>query len=250
VLNKVHKTHTYAENLCLSKNLQINCNGLFSKKNICWFTSFVLNLLVMLLLVRVWLIIHLIGWFTPNYQLDLVRIVTPKDGEVLQGNVAINGTVTGVGLQYADIGFQFQDTTSSEWFLIARVNQAVIDENLTNWETSTVADGDYRLRVMAQYSDGHQLEVVSQNLRVRNYTPIETIEATAGGPQATAMQNNLSANGSVDRTAVPTATSMPGNKLSLTYQDLSQSAIKGAISGVLLLTVLGLWLIIRRRRLG
>lgn len=64
------------------------------------------------------LLIHLIiGGFLPSRQLDLVRITSPKSGDVLQGNVEISGTVTGVGLQYAEISFQFQDTNNAEeWF--------------------------------------------------------------------------------------------------------------------------------------
>ncbi len=201
--------------------------------------------------VRIWLLAYFLsGWFSPNNQLDLVRILSPKDGDVLQGNVVISGTVTGVGLQYADISFQYQDSTSSEWFLIEQINQVIIDDSMINWETSSVADGNYRLRILAQYSDGHQLEAISQKLRIRNYTTIETLVVTPSGSLATPGQLLETSSVLLSPTAIATATEMPKNELSLTFGDMGKSAMNGAITGVLLLVVLGLWLIIRGRRLG
>ncbi len=201
--------------------------------------------------VRIWLLAHFLsGWFSPNNQLDLVRILSPRNGDVLQGNVVISGTVTGVGLQYADISFQYQDTSSSEWFLIERINEAMIDDSMINWETSSVADGNYRLRILAQYSDGHQLEAISQNLRIRNYTTIETVVETPSGSLVTPAQLSETSAIFLSPTAIATATDLPKNELSLTLGDIGKSALNGAITGVLLLIVLGLWLIIRGRRLG
>lgn len=198
------------------------------------------------------LLFHLtFGAFSPLQQLDLVRILSPKSGDVLQGNVVITGTVTGVGLQYAEISFQFQDTENSdEWFLISRIDNSVIDDDLISWDTSSIADGNYRLLVKGFYEDGHQLQAISDQLRIRNYTPIETKTADEILTTPVITSESVVITSTSTPPILSTATNMPSNNLSLEMNDLFASATTGAVIGILVLIVLGVWLIIRRRRIG
>jgi len=131
------------------------------------------------LIMIVSLILNLsIGWFSPTNQLDLVRILSPQKDEVLQGNIDIIGTATGIGFQYAEVSFRFHNSESGTWFLISQIGEPKIDELLTNWDTSTIVDGDYELKIQAYYEDGHTIESILGNLRIRNYSAIETVTPT------------------------------------------------------------------------
>jgi len=43
---------------------------------------------------------------------------------------------------------------------------------------------------------------------------------------------------------------MPNNELEIELQEIMVYAMRGAVIGVLLLIVIGIWLIIRRRQIG
>ena len=210
-----------------------------------------LNLLVMHLIMIVSLIFNLsIGWFSPTNQLDLVRILSPQKDEVLQGNIDIIGTATGIGFQYAEVSFRFHNSESGTWFLISQIGEPKIDELLTNWDTSTIVDGDYELKIQAYYEDGHTIESILGNLRIRNYSAIETVTPTK-------IQSQM-----IESTKIPSerteslsskklyATPMPNNELEIELQEIMVYAMRGAVIGVLLLIVIGIWLIIRRRQIG
>ncbi len=210
-----------------------------------------LNLLVMHLIMIVSLIFNLsIGWFSPTNQLDLVRILSPQKDEVLQGNIDIIGTATGIGFQYAEVSFRFHNSESGTWFLISQIGEPKIDELLTNWDTSTIVDGDYELKIQAYYEDGHTIESILGNLRIRNYSAIETVTPTK-------IQSQM-----IESTKIPSeitkslsskklyATPMPNNELEIELQEIMVYAMRGAVIGILLLIVIGIWLIIRRRQIG
>ena len=59
------------------------------------------------------------------------------------------------------------------WFLIAQGSQPVENGLLASWDTSLITDGDYRLR--ADQVVGWIVErLLLPNIRVRNYTVVET----------------------------------------------------------------------------
>jgi hypothetical protein len=208
-----------------------------------------LNLFVMHFLFLIALIINqFTGWDSVHQQLDLVRILAPGDADVLQGVVTIKGTIAGVGLQRSEVGFRYQDGGSESWFFIEQINEAIVDAIIAQWDTATIADGTYQLRIIAYYADGHQLETIVNNLRVRNYTAIETpifsteesvlpglpIETPTSLPSKTA--------------PIATPTLLAVNEMVLTTDDIAVSVVQGAVIGILFLLVLGLWVIIRRGR--
>jgi len=208
-----------------------------------------LNLFVMHFWFSIAMIINLFsGWASVNKQLDLVRILTPDDGSVLQGIVTVKGTVAGVGLQNGEVGFRYQDGGSESWFFLEQFNEPIVDATIAQWDTATIADGTYQLRVIAYYADGHQLETIVSNLRVRNYTVIET-------PVFSTKESELPVLTDVAPTSLPTETSpiatptpLTVNDLVLTNDDIVSSVVQGAVIGILFLIILGIWMFIRKGR--
>lgn len=189
-------------------------------------------------------------WFSPFPQLDLVRIQSPVDGDYLQGNVQITGTVTGTGLQTAEISFRYQDSQSQSWFVISQFSSPVVDDIIATWDTSTIADGVYQIRVLAVFENGREQETIINDLNVRNYTPFDPIKTE--NPELITTENPQ--NQSVTIEATPTLrsspTPMPSNEMVISQSQFITTAIQGGILGVLFLFVIALFIIIRRRKMG
>ena len=70
-----------------------------------------------------------------------------------------------------------EDTDVSDegnWFLIQYSYEPVENGTLAVWDTSTIADGNYHLRIKVLLTDGRTRETIVSQLRVRNYTAVET----------------------------------------------------------------------------
>lgn len=189
-------------------------------------------------------------WFSVFPQLDLVRISSPTQGEYLQGIIQIIGTVTGNDLARVEVSFRYQDNQSESWFLIDQFDQPIVDDVLARWDTSTIADGEYQIRVLAVYSDGREQEAIIKNLFIRNYTPFDPIKTE----NPTQVQSVISENKTEIATITPTQrispTPMPPNEMIITEGQFLRTVVQGAILGILLLFVIVLFIFIRSRKLG
>ena len=72
------------------------------------------------------------------------------------------------------MAFGYQDDPTATWFLIEQSAEPVKKGLIASWDTSTITDGEYQLRVRVILADGKVAEAIVPNLRVRNYTPVET----------------------------------------------------------------------------
>lgn len=167
-------------------------------------------------------------------------INTPTGGEALQGVVAITGTTQAAGFQAAEVSFAYASGSTGTWFLIEQVGAPVIENQIAAWDTTTISDGMYHLRLQVFLSDGTVLEKVVENVRVRNYTAVETSTPPAPGETvlptraATARPTSTPA---VDFVAAGrTPEPLPTNPARLSSQNLRESAAVGvgAVAAVLL----------------
>ncbi len=163
----------------------------------------------------------------PGYAQDAaVQIDAPANGEALQGVVMINGTTAMEGLRSVEVSFAYQKDPTNTWFPIWQGSAAVKNGLLARWDTSTIADGNYRLRVQVVLQDGRVLESVVNDLRVRNYSVVETSTPAAGQRRTEVLA--LTATPLPDfQPAAVQVTPLPTNPAQLTEQDLRQSALTG-----------------------
>jgi hypothetical protein len=105
---------------------------------------------------------------------ETVRISAPGNNEVLQGVLTINGSTTVSTFASGELQFSYNKTPKT-WFLIQSLEQPVLDGKLAAWDTNSVTDGVYDLRLVVIMKDGSQKEAFISGLRIRNYTPIETL---------------------------------------------------------------------------
>ena len=173
---------------------------------------------------------------------------SPRPGEALQGVVTITGSADLPDLVSMEVSFAYHDDPSHTWFLIAESQQPVTSGTLATWDTTTITDGDYDLRLLVHLKDGTAQQVVISGLRVRNYTPVETSTpqpAAAATAAATAV---------TDTPLPPTATPIPPtptpfspNPAQLSQVDYLSGLALGGIVVLVLFVGMGVYVTMRKR---
>jgi hypothetical protein len=171
----------------------------------------------------------------------LPAIISPQQGDVLQGVVTIRGSSNETGFLSSEVDFAYAGDTTDSWFLVGNGNRPVDSDTLAAWDTTTITDGNYNLRLRVYRSDGTHLDVIVPNLRVRNYTPVET-----PSPAPTAILPTLTPSGTLTPTPFPSPTSLLVNSAVLTQADIFTSLAYGGLGAVILIIILGLYLWLRR----
>jgi hypothetical protein len=177
-----------------------------------------------------------------------VTILSPVSGQALQGNVPVAGSLAVPGFSSAELLFSYADNPTSTWFLIQNITGIREGSPLAQWDTTTISDGTYTLRLVVRLDDGSEIEQNVTGLRVRNYTPIETETPTpvtptiapvlVGTPTATLTPTPLP----------PTPTPFPPNPAQLTSQQYREGFGKGALAVLGFFALMGLYWIIQGRR--
>jgi hypothetical protein len=170
-------------------------------------------------------------------------ISQPLPGGVLQGEVNIVGNTDIPGFSSAEVAFSYADDTTSTWFLIATISEPSSGQILTTWDTSSITDGTYTLRLRVILMDSTHLDILAPGLRVRNYTPIETPTPAPTAPEATALPT-ITPTG----TPYPTPTQLLQNRAIVSAVDIGTSIIYGGMATLLLFISAGLYILIRRNQ--
>jgi hypothetical protein len=168
-------------------------------------------------------------------------ILSPRQGEVLQGTVTITGSSAETGFLSSEVDFAYAGDTTGTWFLVAAASQPVDSNTLATWDTTTITDGNYNLRLRVYLKDGTHLDAIIPDLRVRNYTPVETPT-----PAPTAVLPTLTPTDTLTPTPFPTPTPLPVNPAVLTRADISTSLVYGGLGAVILIIILGIYFWLRR----
>jgi hypothetical protein len=153
-----------------------------------------------------------------------VKISDPQNGDVLQGVVLIHGTTDVPEFRLTEVSFGYQNDPTTTWFIIEQSKAPVKNDLIASWDTSTITDGEYQLRVKVELADGQMVQEVVTNLRVRNYSPVETGTPDANPakqifPTATSLPDYI-----MD---ISTPTPLPTNPAQLTVENLQSSAFRG-----------------------
>jgi hypothetical protein len=185
------------------------------------------------------------GTVTPTSTPDLPQITSPLGGQALQGSHPIEGSIPIAGFAGAELSFAYQADATQTWFLIAELIQIPDGPVLAQWDTTTITDGIYTLRLVVTNVDGSRSSAIVTGLRVRNYSPVETITPTAVTPSATPEPGDTpvpSATLVPTLTPVPsTSTPLPPNPAQIDQLDILLTMGKGALAILGFLCVLGLY---------
>ena len=191
---------------------------------------------------------------TPTAEEPRPNIAAPLPGQALQGSVPVSGRMRLPEFRGAELSFTYQDDPRRTWFLIKTFDEPVDDGLLTDWDTTTLTDGIYQLRLVVHREGGRQpVEILIPGLRVRNYTPIET-ETPA--PTATPQPGDTpvpTPTPTVTSTPIPlTSTPLPTNAAMISGSEIATSMGEGVLVVGLAFAVGGVYLglrgLLRRRR--
>ncbi len=143
------------------------------------------------------------------------RVDSPQPGEHIQGQVIISGNTTISGYARTEVYFGYED--SSGWFLITVSDQPVRNGPIATWDTMTIIDGIYQLKIVVYLVDGSSVEAIVPGLVIANQVtmPSATYRATAALSITSSGQGN-----STESPRIITATAFPGNPASVSETGL------------------------------
>lgn len=189
------------------------------------------------LIVLIFLSLMLMG-FSPMSQSGQVAISDPTNGEIIKGVVEVFGSAAGEKFTDYDLAYAYTTAETVTWFPISSNNQEVNSGKLGSWDTSTITDGDYSLKLTVHFSGLPDQEVIVQPLHVRNYTLAETSTLAPEIP--------------VERTTLPTIMitqvnpEKQQNPAVMTESEYRNAITYGLMSGLVIILFLILYNIIRR----
>lgn len=179
-----------------------------------------------------------------------LAITSPEADQIVQGLVIVSGTVTVLGFSSYELSFAYKDDPTGTWFTLQNSSLPVFDGELGTWDTTTLTDGNYSLRLRVFLLDGSVQETIVTDLRVRNYTAVPTSTFT---PTATPFAEIVAPTAQLIAPLLatvtpshPTPTPFPPNPAGLTVPSISEALGRGAILSLLLILVVGLILRLRR----
>ena len=179
-----------------------------------------------------------------------LAISSPEADQIVQGLVIVSGTVTVLGFSSYELSFAYKDDPTDTWFTLQNSSLPVFEGELGAWDTTTLTDGDYSLRLRVFLLDGSAQETIVTDLRVRNYTAVPTSTFTpTATPFAEIVAPTAQLIAPLPATATPshpTPTPFPPNPAGLTVSSISEALGRGAILSLLLILVVSLILRLRR----
>ena len=104
-------------------------------------------------------------------------ITAPTAGQILRGQVSITGTTDIPNFASAELDFAYASDATGSWFLIQTFSQPVANSAITIWDTTSISDGDYILRLRVTLQDGSTLDAIVK-VTVQNQAPLPTSAST------------------------------------------------------------------------
>ena len=181
---------------------------------------------------------------TPGTQ---VSILSPDPGQALQGTILIIGEINIEEALTVELSFSYLDEPRDTWFLIQEVEEAIPREFKQEWDTTTLTDGQYTLRLVVT-TDQDQFIAYVPGLRVRNYSAIETNTPVPTLTPAPADTHAPTETPTMTITPVlHTTTPLPPNPAQINPADISMSIGKGAFAALSFFALLGIYQYLQNR---
>ena len=175
-----------------------------------------------------------------------LSLASPLAGQAIQGSVPINGNTAIPDFASAEISFTYSSDAKDTWFLIAESDVPVQDGLLAQWDTTTITDGIYNLRLAVKLDDGSTQEVLVEKVRVRNYSPVETdtpVPTETPVPGATPAPTFTPT--PTFTPVPPTGTAIGANPVQIHTSDLGASLSRGVFVAFILFALFGLYILLR-----
>ncbi len=134
-----------------------------------------------------------------------------------------------------DLDFSHSPGPEDGWFNIITSDKNPPDGLLGVWDTSSISDGNYRLRLTVYYKDSPKAEYFAEEIRVRNYSPIETATPASG---VLTNPTQGTSNKPTFQAPVFQGETQNSNNIEITRPQLVRLAVVSLIAGILLAFIL------------
>ncbi len=190
-----------------------------------------LNLLVRLMKTSVFLSVFLI---LLSAQDSPLAISSPAPGDVLRGEVTIIGSTDVPNFSSAQLDFAYGSDASETWFPLAAFSQPALNSPLYLWNTASITDGEYILRLRVTFNNGTFQEVtvpatIQNDAPIFAPTPSPTSTPESGVGIQIPTPFLLAASPTPTEIPRPTPTALPANPAALTQTDIYASLTRGAL---------------------
>src|SRR5919106_2397632 len=116
-----------------------------------------LNLLVRLMKIR--FLLPLLLLLIAMQDSSPLVITSPAAEEVLRCEVTITGNIDISNFTFAQLDFAYASNPTGTWFNIQTFSEPIINSTLAVWDTTSITDGEYILRLRVNFEDGTSQEV-------------------------------------------------------------------------------------------
>ena len=180
------------------------------------------------------------------------EITSHRAGEAVRGIVPITGFTAVEGFISWELTFAYADDTTGTWFLISEGEEPITNDILTEWVTTAITDGIFNLRLSINLEGGRRTHFILPDIRVRNYTPIESETPTptlTTTPYTLTPQPSRTPTHTLPPTDTPipdTPTPLPTNPIEISTPAISISFMRGAGMALTAFLIMGLYTTIRK----
>lgn len=174
-------------------------------------------------------------------------ILSPLPGQAVQGQFPIIVNTNIDGFQSAELSFGYYEDPTQTWFLITQSIEPISNSKMAEWDTSTITDGNYTLRLVVSLQDGSQITTAVTGIRVRNYSPIETDTPTPSPTPAPGQTPLPTITPTPTISPIPpTLTPLATNPVQISTQDMTNNFWLGVVIAFIIFFVIGLYGVIRK----
>ncbi|MBT3240771.1 MAG: hypothetical protein HON98_06305 [Chloroflexi bacterium] len=171
-----------------------------------------------------------------------IKLISPIPGSAVQGLVEIVGTTKTDAFEDFDISFSLITDPSETWFPIIHSQKIIDEDTLAEWDTSSLTDGSYAIRLIVNLTDQEPIIIIHEDIRVRNYSPIET-----STPEPTQADSPDQPPTATVTSIPPTATNIPENPAQIDKPEINSALTWGITITILSLLLLGLYTSLKQR---
>ena len=190
-------------------------------------------------------------FFIVATQDSTIAITSPASGDILRGEVTVTGSTDIPDFALAQLEFKYASDLSDTWFPLQTFSQPQADSPLFQWDTVSITDGAYILRLRVTLLDATFQEVtlpvfIQNDAPTPAPTPIPTSASQPGIESGVPTPFLLAASPTPTDTPRPTPTALPANPAALNQKDLYASLGRGALVIIGLFVFSGVILRLRR----
>ena len=179
----------------------------------------------------------------PPAQNSQAAITSPVDGQEIAGTLTISGSASHPQFARYELAFGPDPNPKDAWQVFSENSQQIANNVLGSWNTTSVADGTYMLRLRVVRKDSNYSEAFVRGLAVRNQQPTKTPTPSSPAPtfepeatQAPAAEGGAPANApilveqpptSVPAAVLPKGTGSPSGGITARSSTDSSSSLVG-----------------------